>query len=230
MGAPEDVSSTADRTEAWLVDSCAARLDEFTSFLRIRSVSALPEHAVDCEAAATWLAQRFAAIGLEHAHLIPTDGHPIVYADWLHAPGAPTVLVYSHYDVQPPDPLEAWSSAPFEPTIEGAAVRGRGTADAKAQVMIHLWAAEALLRTRGRLPVNLRVIIEGDEESGSGELEAWLETQRDQLAADLAVVSDSSFFEGNRPSITIGRPVSSATRSKASDYRSPVTRTITLEC
>ena len=204
LAAPGGASSAPDGADAWLTKSYPARLDEFASFLRIPSVSALPEHVAACDAAASWLADRFSSAGFEHAQLMTTSSHPVVYADWLHAPGAPTVLVYSHYDVRPPDPLDAWSSAPFEPRVEGSTIRGRGTADAKAQVMIHLWGAEALLRTYGRLPVNLRVIIEGDEESGSGGLEAWLQAHRETLAADLAVVSDSSFFEGNRPSVTVG--------------------------
>ncbi len=192
------------RLEEHLRDSYEGRLEGLCAFVRIPSVSALPEYTEACRSAAAWLANELTKAGLEHVELLPTTGHPVVYADWLHAADAPTVLVYTHYDVQPVDPLDAWSSPPFEPQIDGHRLVGRGTSDAKAQALIHLWAIEGLLRTRGELPVNVRVIVEGDEESGSGGLEQWLKDHQQLLSADLGVVSDTSFFEGNLPSVTIG--------------------------
>jgi acetylornithine deacetylase/succinyl-diaminopimelate desuccinylase-like protein len=188
---------------AYLEASHDARLASYIEFLRIPSVSGLPEHAPDCRRAAEWLAAQLAAAGLEHVEVAETGGHPIVYADWLHAPGAPTVLVYGHYDVQPPDPLDEWERAPFEPLVKGRRILARGAADDKGQVHLHLAAAEALLRTRGRLPVNVRYVFEGEEEVSSVHLDAWLEANRPRLTADVAVISDTSFFEGNRPAITI---------------------------
>lgn len=193
-----------DRLETHLLHSREARLESYRAFLRIPSISALPDHAEACEAAAAWLAENLTQAGLEHVQVLATEGHPIVYADWLHAPAAPTVLVYSHYDVQPVDPLESWSSSPFDPVVEGDRILGRGTSDAKGQVLIHLFAIAGLLSARGRLPLNLRFIFEGDEESGAGGLGRWLADHRELLRSDLAVVSDTSFFEGNRPAVTVG--------------------------
>ena len=155
-------------------------------------------------AAATFVADRLARWGLEHVEVSATDGHPVVYADWLHAEGAPTVLVYGHYDVQPVDPLDLWVRPPFEPRIEDGRVFARGAADDKGQVHLHLWAARAWLETEGRLPINVRFVFEGEEESGSTHFEGWLESNRHRLAADLVVVSDTGFFEGNHPAITVG--------------------------
>jgi len=126
-----------------------------------------------------------------------------VYGDWLHAEGAPTVIVYCHYDVQPVDPLDLWKSPPFEPVVDGNRMLARGAADDKGQLHMHLRATEALLATRGRLPINLKFVFEGEEESGSVNLDRWLEAERDRLSADLAVISDTGFFDGNLPSITI---------------------------
>ena len=190
--------------EAHLEATHAARLESYKAFLRIPSVSALPEHADDCRRAAAWLADALTEAGLEHAEAIETGGHPIVYADWLHAPDAPTVLVYGHYDVQPVDPLELWTSPPFEPAIVGDRILARGAADDKGQVHAHIMAAAALMATRGKLPVNLKYVFEGEEESSSTHLDSWLTAERDRLAADLAVISDTGFFEGNLPAITLG--------------------------
>ena len=131
--------------ETHLAQTKDARLESYKAFLRIPSISALPEHADDCRAAAHWLVDALTAAGLEHAEAVETGGHPIVYADWLHAPDAPTVLVYGHYDVQPVDPLDLWTSPPFEPVVVGDRILARGAADDKGQVHAHLMAAEALL-------------------------------------------------------------------------------------
>jgi acetylornithine deacetylase/succinyl-diaminopimelate desuccinylase-like protein len=190
--------------ETHLVATADARLAEFFDFLRIPSVSTLPEHAPDMLAAADFLAGIMRRVGLEHVDVARTGGHPIVYGDWLHAAGAPTVLVYAHYDVQPAEPLDLWETPPFEPRVEGGRVYARGAADDKAQLHLHLAAAGAWLRVRGTLPVNLKYVFEGEEESGSESLDAWLADNRERLAADLLVVSDTGFFDGNLPSITVG--------------------------
>lgn len=181
-----------------------ARLDSYKDFLRIPSISGIPAHAGDCRRAAEWLADAMRAAGLEHVEVADTTGHPVVYGDWLHAEGAPTVIVYGHYDVQPVDPLDLWSSPPFEPVVDGHRMLGRGAADDKGQIHIHLMAAAALLATRGGLPINVRYVFEGEEESSSVHLDAWLEANRERLSADVAIISDSGFFEGNLPAITVG--------------------------
>ncbi len=190
--------------DAHLQATAAARLADFVELLRIPSVSALPEHAGHCREAAAWIAGRLKHAGLEHVEVAETGGHPVVYADWLHADGAPTVLVYAHYDVQPDDPLEEWVKPPFDPRIEDGRVFARGAADDKSHVHMLLSAAAAWLTVRGRLPINLRFVLEGEEESGSENLDRWLAANRERLGADLAVISDTGFFEGNRPSITTG--------------------------
>jgi acetylornithine deacetylase/succinyl-diaminopimelate desuccinylase-like protein len=190
--------------ESYLDASRDQRLASYKDFLRIPSISALPEHADDCRTAARWLADRLAAAGAEHVEVSDTPGHPVVYADWLHAEGAPTAIVYGHYDVQPVDPLDLWTSPPFEPVVVGDRMLARGAADDKGQVHMHQVALEALLATHGQLPINVRYIFEGDEEFESEHLATWLEENRERLAADVAVISDTGFFEGNRPAITVG--------------------------
>jgi acetylornithine deacetylase/succinyl-diaminopimelate desuccinylase-like protein len=141
---------------------------------------------------------------MEHLSVEETGGHPIVYADWLHAEGSPTVVVYAHYDVQPVDPLELWESPPFEPVVVGGRIQARGASDDKSNLHIHSRVMEALLAAEGRLPINLKVLFEGEEESSSVNLDRWLEANRGRLDADLVVISDSGFFEGDRPAITVG--------------------------
>jgi acetylornithine deacetylase/succinyl-diaminopimelate desuccinylase-like protein len=189
--------------EAFLAEHAAERLESYKDLIRIPSISALPAHAEDCRRAAEWIAADLERIGMDDVEVSETGGIPIVYADWLHADGAPTVIVYCHYDVQPVDPLDLWSSPPFEPVVKGDRILGRGVADDKGQLHLHLRAIEALLATRGELPVNLRVVFEGEEESSSVNLDRWLADNRDRLQADFALISDTGFFEGNIPSITI---------------------------
>ena len=191
--------------DSYLDATSERRLRRFMDFIRIPSISGIPAHAADCQQAAEVLAGELTEAGLEHVEVCQTGGHPVVYADWLHAPaGAPTVLVYAHYDVQPVDPVELWSYAPFEPAIRDGRMLGRGSADDKAQVQMHVRAAEAVLATRGAFPVNLRYVIEGEEEASSEHLDDWLAANRGRLAADLAVISDTAFFDGNLPAITVG--------------------------
>jgi acetylornithine deacetylase/succinyl-diaminopimelate desuccinylase-like protein len=191
-----------------LEDHLEATRDErhasYLALLRIPSISALPAHAGDVRQAAEWIGAELERIGFENVEVAATAGHPIVYADWLHAEGAPTVIVYCHYDVQPVDPLDEWETAPFEPFIRDGRVVGRGAADDKGQIHMHLRAAEALFTTRGRLPLNLRIVFEGEEESSSVNLPIWLRENRDRLTADGVIISDTAFFEGNRPALTVG--------------------------
>ena len=188
--------------EAWLAVHADRRLESYIDFLRIPSISTLPEHAGDCQRAAEWIGDDLRRIGFEHVEVAATGGHPIVYADWLHAPDAQTVLVYCHYDVQPVDPVDLWDSPPFEPVVVGGRMLARGASDDKGQLHMHLRAAEALLATRRSLPINIKVVFEGEEESSSTHLDEWLETNRERVAADVAVISDTGFFEGNIPAIT----------------------------
>ena len=196
-------TATDQAFEDFLAAHADERLESYKSFIRIPSISALPEHAPDCRRAAEWIAADLERIGMEHVEVAETGGHPVVYADWLHAAGAPTVIAYCHYDVQPVDPLELWTSPPFEPVVEGDRILGRGVADDKGQLHLHLRATEALLATRGGLPVNLKFVFEGEEEASSANLDAWLLANRDRLAGDFALISDTGFFEGNIPAITI---------------------------
>jgi len=197
-------TSSDPALEAFLDDRREERLESYKAFLRIPSISALPEHAKDCRTAADWIAADLQAIGVEHVEVTETEGHPIVYADWLHADGAPTVIVYCHYDVQPVDPLDLWDSPPFEPVVVGDRMLARGSSDDKGQLHLHLRATEAILATRDQLPVNLKFVFEGDEESNSVHLERWLDANKARLAADFAVISDTGFFDGNLPAITVG--------------------------
>ena len=196
-------TATDQALEDYLAAHADERLESYKDFVRIPSISALPEHAPDCRRAAEWIAADLERIGMEHVEVAETGGHPVVYADWLHAEGAPTVLVYCHYDVQPVDPLDLWTSPPFEPVVVENRILGRGVADDKGQLHLHLRAAEALLATRGGLAVNVKYVFEGEEESSSVNLDAWLTANRDRLTADFALISDTGFFEGNLPSITI---------------------------
>ncbi|MGK9254783.1 dipeptidase [Paenibacillus humicus] len=180
------------------------QLEELKQWLRIPSISALSEHKQDIQSAAAWLADTLKRAGLENIEIMPTAGNPVVYADYLHAPGKPTILVYGHYDVQPVDPLNLWTSPPFEPEIRGDKLYGRGTTDDKGQTFIHIKAIEAILKQEGTLPVNVKLCIEGEEEIGSINLPPFLETHKDKLACDAVLVSDTSLLERGRPAICTG--------------------------
>jgi acetylornithine deacetylase/succinyl-diaminopimelate desuccinylase-like protein len=197
------LSDVIERIDARLAATEADRLAELVEFLRIPTISSLSAHREDVRRGAEWLVGRLTDAGFEHPEVAETPGHPVVYADWLHAPGAPTVIVYTHYDVQPTDPLDLWVRPPFEPRVADGRVYARGAADDKGQAHLHLCAARAWLREAGRLPINLRIVFEGEEEIGSANFEAWLVANRSRLDADLVVVSDSGFYEGNHPAITI---------------------------
>ncbi len=176
-------------------------LSELKEFLAIPSVSTNPENKSDVQHCARWVADHMTKIGLQNVQVISTPGHPVVYGDWLHAPDAPTVLLYGHYDVQPPEPLDLWTSPPFEGTVRDGNLYARGSADDKGQVYIHLKSIEAYLQNTGTLPVNLKLLIEGEEEIGSEHLVPFVSGHKKMLDADLVLISDSSMFAKGVPSI-----------------------------
>ncbi|NKQ35889.1 MAG: dipeptidase [Chloroflexi bacterium] len=179
-------------------------LNELFDFLRIPSVSTQPEHDADIQKAARWLAEAMQEAGLENVQVIQGVGHPLVYGDWLHAEGQPTVLVYGHYDVQPAEPFELWDSPPFAPTVRDDFVYARGSSDDKGQVYVHVKAVEALLKSNGRLPVNVKFIVEGEEESGGASLSAFLPENKALLAADVALISDTGMPSPDQPALVYG--------------------------
>jgi len=179
-------------------------LADLVRWLAIPSISTLPERAADVRRAAEWVRKRLQVAGCARAELIPTARHPIVYGEWLGAPGRPTILVYGHYDVQPVDPIELWTTPPFEPTRRSGRIYARGASDDKGQVIAHVLALEALRRADGKAPVNVKFVIEGEEEIGSPNLEPFLRRQRKRLACDAVVVSDTAMFAKGLPSICYG--------------------------
>jgi acetylornithine deacetylase/succinyl-diaminopimelate desuccinylase-like protein len=180
-------------------------LTQLVEFLRIPSVSTQPQHNNDTRDAAAWLAHSMAAAGLDNAQIFDTPGHPLVYADWLHAgPDAPTVLIYGHYDVQPAEPFDLWQTPPFEPTVRDGYLYARGASDDKGQIFIHVKAIEAYLQTNGRLPVNVKFIVEGEEEMGGASLAAFIPEQKDLLAADVTLISDTAMLNPDQPAIVYG--------------------------
>ena len=179
-------------------------LTELTEFLRIPSVSTRSEFRADIERAAKWVADKLRPAGMEKIEIYPTKLHPLVYGESKQVPGRPTILFYGHYDVQPAEPLKLWTSPAFEPTVRDGNLFGRGTADDKGQVHIHLKALEAINQTENGLPLNVKVIIEGEEEVGSVSLWDYVSTHREQLKADALVVSDTSMLAKGVPSITYG--------------------------
>ncbi len=193
-------------------------LDELKAFLRVPSISTLPEHKADCRRAADLLAAELKRIGMENVRLVETEGHPLVYADWLHAAGntggpaarsssagwKPTVLFYGHYDVQPPDPLEEWISPPFEPTERNGNLYARGAVDDKGQVWAQVKALESLLAAAGALPLNVRILFEGEEEVGGEGIAAFVASKPPGLKADFALISDTELFAPGLPTLCVG--------------------------
>jgi acetylornithine deacetylase/succinyl-diaminopimelate desuccinylase-like protein len=192
-----------DRVDAYLEAHRGDFEEQLKALLRIPSISAQPDHDADTRRAAEFVRDDLRANGLD-AELIATKGHPIVYAESLKATGKPTLLVYGHYDVQPPEPLEPWISPPFEPTIRNGNLYARGATDDKGQMFTHLKAAEGWLKATGALPLNVKFLIEGEEEVGGASLEAFVAGSRDRLACDYAVISDTSQFAPGMPAITYG--------------------------
>ena len=179
-------------------------LEELKEYLRIPSISTDAEHKDDVRECASWLHAHLEGIGVDSVVVEETDGHPIVYAEHCNKPGAPTILVYGHYDVQPPDPLDLWDSPPFEPEIRDGKIFARGATDDKGQLFAHIKGLEAHLATSGELPVNVKLLIEGEEEVGSPNLTPWVESNAERLSCDAVVISDSSMFAPGLPTITYG--------------------------
>jgi acetylornithine deacetylase/succinyl-diaminopimelate desuccinylase-like protein len=176
-------------------------LAELKEFIRFPTIGTQPAHAGDLKKCAAWLASHLRRIGLDGVSVFPTRGHPIVYAEWRRAPGAPTVLIYGHYDVLPADPLEEWRTPPFEPTVRGADLYGRGACDDKGQMFAHVKALESYLMTGRALPVNVKCLFEGEEEADSPNFAPFVEKYKHALSADTAVMSDSHMLAPDRPAI-----------------------------
>jgi acetylornithine deacetylase/succinyl-diaminopimelate desuccinylase-like protein len=179
-------------------------VEELKQYLAIPSISALPAHAADTRRAAEWTAEALRHAGMQNVRLIETPGNPVVYGDWLAAPGKPTILFYGHYDVQPVDPINLWTSPPFEATVRDGEIYARGSADDKGQVFMHIKAVEAFMKQAGSLPLNIKFFIEGEEEVGSTHLDQFVRDHKQELAADVVVISDSPMFDRGVPSICYG--------------------------
>lgn len=200
---PPAAASTPTAIDEFLAANSGRFEDELCELLRIPSVSADSRHRPDIERAAAWIAEQFKRLGLQ-TEICPTPGNPIVYAESKPVPGAPVVLVYGHYDVQPPDPLNEWISPPFEPTRRDGNLFARGATDDKGQMLTHVKSAEAWLATGQPLPVQLKYLIEGEEEVGSRNLDDFIAAHKQRLAADVVVISDTSQFGPGQPAITYG--------------------------
>lgn len=177
-------------------------IDELKELLRIPSISSLSQHKEDIQKAASWISDKLTNIGMEHVEIVQTKGHPIVYAEWVHQENAPTVLVYGHYDVQPVDPVHLWETPPFEPTIRDEKIFARGATDDKGQLFLHIKAVETLLKLSGKLPVNIKFCIEGEEEIGSPNLPQFLSENKEKLACDVVLISDTDMWDKGVPAIT----------------------------
>jgi acetylornithine deacetylase/succinyl-diaminopimelate desuccinylase-like protein len=189
--------------ETYLEEQQSRYQEELLQFLSIPSISALPEHADAVQQAARWVVDRLRVAGLENVQILSTGGHPVVYGEWLHAPGKATVMIYGHFDTQPADPLDLWTSPPFEPEIRNGRVYARGASDDKGNMLIPILAVEALLQAEGALPVNVKFFLEGQEEIGSPQLPALIASQRDLLACDLVLSADGGQFSEEEPALLI---------------------------
>jgi len=193
-----------DRVLSYLEANHDQALEGLKDFLRIPSVSTHPHHKADVLHCAEYLADELRRIGMKRVDVVPTAGHPIVYAEWLEAPGQPTVLMYGHYDVQPAEPFDLWESDPFDPTIRDGNLFARGSTDDKGQVWLHVKALEAHLEQHGRLPVNVKMLIEGEEEVASAHLDEYIERHKEDLTADVVMISDTTMYDYERPAIGYG--------------------------
>jgi acetylornithine deacetylase/succinyl-diaminopimelate desuccinylase-like protein len=190
--------------ENYLAQNKKRLLDEMMDFLRIPSVSALPDHAADVQRAAQWVEGRMKAAGIESVRIMATGGHPVVYGDWLHAPGKPTVLIYGHFDTQPVDPLNLWDSPPFEPVIKEGRIYARGASDNKGNLFIPLTVVEAMLKTAGKLPLNLKFLFEGQEEIGSPQLQPFIAAHKDLFSCDMVFSADGGQWSEDQPGLVMG--------------------------
>ncbi len=191
--------------ETYLQQNQSRFVDELLDFLRIPSISSLPEHAEDVREAARWVIGRMERAGLENRQILPTGGHPVVYGDWLHADGRPTILIYGHFDTQPVDPLALWSNPPFEPVIRQGRIYARGASDDKGNMLIPILAVEAWLQSQGPLPVNVKLFFEGQEEIGSPQLPDLVAAQKELLACDTVLSADGGQWAEDQGALTIGR-------------------------
>ena len=190
--------------ENYLMDHRERFINELLDFLRFPSISAMPAHAGDVQKTAQWVESRMKAAGIESVRIMPTGGHPVVYGEWLHAPGMPTVLIYGHFDTQPVDPLDLWDSPPFEPLIKNGRIYARGASDDKGNMLIPILAAESMLKTSGKLPVNVKFLFEGQEEIGSPQLPAFIEGNKSLLSCDMVLSADGGQWGENQPLLALG--------------------------
>jgi acetylornithine deacetylase/succinyl-diaminopimelate desuccinylase-like protein len=197
------IAPHADALVGWVRDNRDRFLDELKKWIANPSVSANPAHHADVRRSAETVVERMKKAGLTEAMVLETDGLPVAYGSWLHAPGAPTILIYGHHDVQPADPEELWTTPPFEGTVRDGKIYGRGAVDDKGQVLMHLAAIEAHMAVNKRLPLNVKVVVEGEEEIGSPNFEAFLAKHKELLACDVAVISDTAVFAEDVPSLTV---------------------------
>jgi acetylornithine deacetylase/succinyl-diaminopimelate desuccinylase-like protein len=191
--------------KAYLESNASRYLEELMDFLRIPSISSLPEHAADVQRAAEWVSERMISAGIEEVQILPTAGHPVVYGHWLQAPDKPTIMIYGHFDTQPVDPLELWTNPPFDPVVKDDRIYARGASDDKGNMLIPILATEAVLETRGSLPVNVKFFFEGQEEIGSPQMPAFVAAQSDLLACDMVLSSDGGQWTENQPALNVGR-------------------------
>src|SRR3954462_15623871 len=191
-------------TDAFVQQNRERFLAELKDFIRIPSISTLPEHAEDVRRAAAFVADGLRKVGIENVEIIPTNGHPLIYADWLHAPGKPTVLWYGHDAPTPADPLELGESPPFEPTERNGNLYARGAVEDKGQMYMHIKAIEALRAVNGTLPVNIKFLVEGEEEVGGASIAKYVAENAAKLRADVALVSDTAMYAEGIPTLCIG--------------------------
>jgi len=190
-----------EKVLSYIKDNEKRYLDELIEWLKIESISCDSTKNDETRKAGKWIADRIEKAGFENTRLIETGGHPVVYADWLHAEGKPTIMVYGHYDVQPTDPIEKWTTEPFNPTIKDGKIYGRGTSDDKGQLYTHICALEAMLKQDGKLPVNIKFFIEGEEEAGSEHSTPFVEQNKELLACDAVAVSDTAWHSKDIPTV-----------------------------
>ena len=189
----------------YLQKNASGYIDELIEFLRIPSISSLPEHAEDVKHAADWVAERLKTAGIEDVQIFTTEGHPVVYGQWLHASGKPTIMIYGHFDTQPVDPLELWTQPPFEPVVKDSRIYARGASDDKGNMLTPILAVEAMLRTQGTLPVNVKFFFEGQEEIGSPQMPDFIASNRNLLACDMVLSADGGQWDENQPALMVGR-------------------------
>jgi len=188
----------------YIKDNRGNYVEELKDFLRIPSISTLPEHKDDIEKCAKFVAEKLKKASLSRVEIFKTEGHPLVYGEWLGAPGKPTVLIYGHYDVQPVDPIELWNNPPFDPVVKNGKIFARGATDDKGQVFMHIKSVEAFFKTEGSLPLNVKFIIEGEEEIGSESLNAFIKRNSELLKCDAVLISDTPLYKAGVPTLTYG--------------------------